>query len=99
MAKITGDFGSSQKANGVVELLSPLAMVWRRPLEWGGTSSLGSDGVSVTFTNTNLPKEGEIDVYKNLDIHKLIAEAAREPGVVAASVTEKIAFSELRRRV
>jgi hypothetical protein len=66
MAKITGDFGSSQKANGVVELLSPLAMVWRRPLEWGGTSSLGSDGVSVTFTNTNLPKEGEI-VYVYTD--------------------------------
>jgi len=60
MAKLTGEFGSSQKANGVVELLSPLAMVWRRPIEWGGTSSLGSDGVSVTFTNTNLPKEGEV---------------------------------------
>jgi hypothetical protein len=60
MAKISGNFGTGQTANGVVELLSPLAMVWRRPIEWGGTSSLGSNGVSVTFTNTNLPKEGEV---------------------------------------
>lgn len=60
MVKLSGNFGSQQTANGVVELLSPLTMIWRRPIEWGGTSALGSDGVSVTFTNTNLPKEGEV---------------------------------------
>lgn len=60
MAKISGNFGSGQTSNGVVEILSPLAGVWRRPIEWGGDSSLGSDGVSVTFTNTNLPEEGQV---------------------------------------
>lgn len=60
MVKISGDYGSQQTANGVVELLSPMHFIWRRALEWGGTTALGSDGTSVTFTNTNLPKEGEL---------------------------------------
>jgi len=55
-----GDYGSQQTANGVVELLSPLQMVWRRGIEWGGTAALSSDGISVTVTSTNLPKEGNL---------------------------------------
>lgn len=60
MVKLSGDYGSQQTTNGVVELLSPMAFVWRRAIEWGGTSALTSDGTSITFTNTNLPKEGEV---------------------------------------
>tara|TARA_R110000824_G_scaffold235549_1_gene424337 strand:- start:49 stop:552 length:504 start_codon:yes stop_codon:yes gene_type:complete len=74
MAKISGNFGSGQTTNGVLELLSPLAMVWRRAIEWGGTSALDSDGVSITFTNTNLPKEGQ--VVKVNSSGKAIAVAA-----------------------
>jgi hypothetical protein len=55
-----GNYGSQQTANGVVELLSPLQMVWRRGIEWGGTAALSSDGISVTVTSTNLPKEGHV---------------------------------------
>ena len=60
MAKISGNFGSQQTGNGVVQLLSPLGLVWRRAIEWGGTTALGSDGVSITFDNSNLPMEGHV---------------------------------------
>lgn len=60
MVKLSGDYGSQQTTNGVVEILSPMAFIWRRAISWGGTSALTSDGTSITFTNTNLPKEGEL---------------------------------------
>lgn len=60
MANISGNYGSQQTKNGVVELLTPLHLIWRRAIEWGGTAALGSDGISVTITTTNLPKEGEV---------------------------------------
>ena len=81
MAKISGNFGSGQTANGVLELLSPLAMVWRRAIEWGGTSALGSDGVSVTFTNTNLPKEGQVVAINTSG--KAVAMAGTDTGDLA----------------
>jgi hypothetical protein len=60
MAKMTGNFGSGQTVNGVVELISPLTMVWRRPIGWGGGTSMSSNGVSIVYDNTNLPLEGTV---------------------------------------